>query len=525
MYKRFILHFLFLILCLARFQTFSQEIWRKTGPDKPLRVEIPVHSTDETYRLVTCGTTGLILFFKSTETLNDSLTKWYFALYDSELKPKWIKNLPLRTGLEIRDYVVANDTLTLLFLAVKEKGIFYRENVVKLDCRSGKNLLYQLNPAENITPVRFEVLRDQAYFGYNVKNEAAHLQVIRLKTGKAFDYPLSAAGTFSSLTGFVLDTVTGNIYTTLRKQVSKGHYSFFVQKIEQPGTMFSETEISTISPEYELVDLKLVIVNPEDIQVIATYGIASRKTQVRTGTITGSTGLYTCQVKNGVQTGIRFLPFIELSNIQNIIGSKDLLLIKKKSLKKNRSFEVYSPEWNVLLHPVTCRNGQFIVLGESYTPQYHSENFTEFDFYGRPYINTYNVFDGYRYTHAIIAAFDPEGNLQWDNSLEIRNLISPELTSKVNLFFSSSDTIVLVYSSEGRIASKIIRGRDVIEKLDFSLIDQLYPEDKMLSESKNNMNHWYGAYFVCYGYQEIKNINSSGDKKRLVFYFTKVRFE
>jgi hypothetical protein len=46
----------------------------------------------------------------------------------------------------------------------------------------------------------------------------------------------------------------------------------------------------------------------------------------------------------------------------------------------------------------------------------------------------------------------------------------------------------------------------------------------MISDSKNNMLSWYGPYFLCYGYQEIKNINAS-DKKRLVYYFTKVRFE
>ena len=57
-------------------------------------------------------------------------------------------------------------------------------------------------------------------------------------------------------------------------------------------------------------------------------------------------------------------------------------------------------EMNLLVHPLIVHNGQIIFMGESYMPEYHPENFTEFDFYGRPYINTYNVFDGYRYTSA-----------------------------------------------------------------------------------------------------------------------------
>jgi hypothetical protein len=289
--------------------------------------------------------------------------------------------------------------------------------------------------------------------------------------------------------------------------------------------MLSETEISTISPDYEILDPQLVLLKPDEILVLATFGTPPRKGQVRNGVTTGSTGFFSCRIRNGVQTDIHFKPFVELSNIQNIIDEKELLLLRKKSLKNNKSNTSYTPEWDLLPHPITNHNGQFIMLGESYVPEYHSENLTEFDFYGRPYINTYNVFDGYRYTHAIIAAFDNTGVIQWNNSLDIRNLISTELIPKVNLFFSSRDTIVLAYSSEGRIASKIIRGMDVVEKLDFSMIEQLNPEDKMLSESRNNMVPWYGPYFLCYGYQEIKNINSAENKKRLVFYFTKVRFE
>ena len=73
----------------------------------------------------------------------------------------------------------------------------------------------------------------------------------------------------------------------------------------------------------------------------------------------------------------------------------------------------------------------------------------------------------------IIAGFDKTGNLKWDNSMEIRNLISPDLNPKVNVFCSSSDTMVLCYSSEARIASKIIMENEVVEKLDFSTIDQM----------------------------------------------------
>jgi hypothetical protein len=79
--------------------------------------------------------------------------------------------------------------------------------------------------------------------------------------------------------------------------------------------------------------------------------------------------------------------------------------------------------------------------------------------------------------------------------------------------------------SEGKIASKIIHNAEVIEKLDFSQVELQYPNDKLLSETKSRMVHWYNNFFLCYGYQEIKNVALERNNKRLVFYFNKIRFD
>ena len=436
----------------------------------------------------------------------------------------WVKSIPLRTGLEVRDYYLEKDTLTVLFLGTeKTKGISRSDMIVRLDCKSGKFTGSRHTLQENVTPVKFLVFQDHAYLGYNLKNEPAYIRSVDLKTGKVADYPLTSSGTTSNLTGFILDTLSSTFYATIRKPASKNHVVCDLLKMNLTGTVLSETEISTVSPVWEINNPQLILVTPDELLVIATYSVSGRSN--KNGSLTGSSGFFTCRFRNGIQTDIRFKNFLELSNAQNIVGEKDLAAIKKKALKKSRPVNDYVQEVNLLVHPVIVNNDQIIFVGESYVPEYHPENFTEFDFYGRPYINTYNVFDGYRYTSSMIAGFDKTGNLKWDNSMEIRNLISTDLNPKVNVFCSSSDTMVLCYSSEARIASKIIRRNEVVEKLDFSAMEMMNPEDKMISDSKNYMVPWYDRFFLCYGYQEIKNINSSENKKRLVYYFTKVRFD
>ncbi len=492
--------------------------------DKPERVEIPAKSTDETYHVIPVGSTGVLLYFKSVETVNDSLTKWYLSLYDKDLHPLWAKSIPLKTGLEAKDFSLEKDTLTLLFLASeKTKGTTGVELMVRVEYKSGKITGTRYAITGNAIPIKFLTCQGHAYIGYDLKNEPAHIQVTDLGLGKVADCQLTTQGTISTLTGFIIDTLSNTIYATIRKTLSKNNVISDLLKINFSGTIVSETEISTISPLWEIKNPQMILVNPDDLLVIATYSSSGRagKNEMQKG----SSGFYSCRIKSGVQTDIQFKNFLELKNSQNIVGERDMDAIKKKVVKKKQSINDYATELNLLVHPLIIHNDQVIFMGESYIPEYHSENFTEFDFYGRPYINTYNVFDGYRYTNAIIAGFDKSGNLKWDNSMEIRNLISPDLNPRVDIFCSSSDTMVLCYSSEARIASKIIWKDDVVEKLDFSAIDQLNPEDKMLTESKNYMIPWYGPFFLCYGYQEIKNINSAENKKRLVYYFTKVKFD
>ncbi len=519
------------VFCFFLFFSFfpglvSRSQGLKSSPDidRPVRVEIPVKSTDETYHLIPLGETGVLLYFKSVETVNDSLIKWYFSLYDKNLNPRWVKSISIRSGLEVKDFSIEKGTISLLFIASeKTKGITGLEMIVKLECISGKitGSRYKLNG--NIVPVKFLVFHDYSFMGYNLKNEPAHLQIIETETGKVTDYKLTTQETSSAITGFIIDTLSNTLYATIRKTVSKNTTINDLLKITFSGTKVSETEISTISPSWDIKNLQLILVNTDDVLVIATFSGSGKSTKDESSK--NASGFFTCRIRNGVQTDIRFKNFLELKNFQNILTEKDLEIIKKKSLKKSQSVNHFTAELNLLVHPLIVHNDQVLFMGESYVPEYHPENYTEFDFYGRPYINTYNVFDGYRYTCAIIAGFDKSGNLKWDNSMEIRNLISPELDPKVNVFCLSSDTMVLCYSSEARIASKIIRENEIVEKLDFSAMDQMYPEDKMLTESKNYMIPWYGSFFLCYGYQEIKNINSAENKKRLVYYFTKIKFD
>ena len=180
-------------------------------------------------------------------------------------------------------------------------------------------------------------------------------------------------------------------------------------------------------------------------------------------------------------------------------------------------------DYKLLVHDIIKRDSSYIMIAEAYYPEYHTVTYTSVDSYGRPETVSYTVFDGYRYTDALIACFDKQGELLCDNSFEIWNILTFNLHERVKVLIDGDD-IMLAYSNEGEIASKIIRGNEVIEGKQYTKIESKYSSDKLISDYNSDMEYWYGNYFISYGYQKIKN-KQQDKSKRTVFYFNKIAFE
>ena len=425
-----------------------------------------------------------------------------------------------------QESVFENDTLSMLFVKQgKEKGNHFNFCILRLALKSSNFIGNTGSIPEESEEIEFKLFHQLAFLCYNVRNESAQLQVLQLQTGKSSTFPWSK-GTVSQVSGFTVDSSNLRIRAAISHVSStKSRLANFLMSMDSNGNILAEIPIQPTSPNHYLRGLDFIPVQEESWLVFGPYGTTPLKSNGKNkNKVVESSGFFSCKLNNGQPFDINFVNFLELNNSKDLLGERDIMALKKKALKKNRNLSEYSLDYPLLLHKVFRHNDQFILLAETFSPQYHSESCTEFDFYGRPYVNTYDVFDGYRYNNGIITAFDKEGKLIWDNTMEIRNLLTYELTPKITVFFTPNDEAVLAYLSEGKIASKIIKGNALIEKLDFSVLEMSNPEDKMLIETKSGMIPWYNQFFLCFGYQEIKNIKYSENRKRLVFYFTKIAF-
>ncbi len=215
---------------------------------------------------------------------------------------------------------------------------------------------------------------------------------------------------------------------------------------------------------------------------------------------------------------------MDFKNFSVYLSDADFMKYKRKAEKREKKGKDFSINYKLLVHDIIKQDDQYIFGAEAYFPEYHTVSYMTYDYYGRPVPQYYSVFDGYRYTNALIASFDMNGDILWSNIFDMYKIISFSLKKRVNYFFDDND-IVLSYSEDGQIVSKVINGTQVVGEVDYTEIATSNSNDDINSDKRSEMERWYDNYFIIYGYQSIKNNYLSGKKNRTVYYVNKIAFQ
>jgi len=256
--------------------------------------------------------------------------------------------------------------------------------------------------------------------------------------------------------------------------------------------------------------------------IIGTYdNIKGRNSDLKNYFSNEATGFFTANIENNIIDNAVFHNFIEFENLTAYLKADEFRNAKKKATKKGT--ENLSLEYDLLIHDIIVLDSLYYFLAEGYYEEYHTVTNTYYDYYGRPMPMSYSVFDGYRYFNAFISCFDGSGEKIWDNGLEIFNILTMDLRKMVSIYTDNVD-IILSYNHEGKVASKILNKGDVIEGVEYYPLEVLFANDRIMEDNKSIMEHWYNNYFLCYGFQTIRNNSFSEKEKRTVFYINKLVF-
>jgi len=535
--------FICLFFLLLPFLSISQ--------DKPLRVEIEAKYNSDSYVIIPFGENGVILFFPSNENIDKTNQKWYFTLYDTDFKEVWTKEQAVNKGFRFMffDY---SDQYLYIYLENKysssSKGNF---QILKIDVVNSSISTFNSEISKKSTITGFKVINDVAMLsghtlpakgktigqtalsftliplitGINIKRyqPLIYLYDMASKTGKLVEneYPAQAY-----VDGLTKDTLQSSYLLSIKNFIPRKTNIMHIDEYNISGEKLSTISLTTNNEKRKLNTAKVASFNQNEKVIIGTYNNNTKGNSANpafSGFSEGSNGIYVANTNNNIQQNITFYNFSKFKSFYSYLTARRTFKMIKKATKLEAKGKEILYDYKLLVHDIIERDSSYIMIAEAYYPEYHQVHRTTFDIYGRPTTTTEMVFDGYRYTNAIIACFNKKGEILWENSFDMFNILTFNLHERIKVLIDGED-IVLAYNYAGDIASKVIQGNDVIESKEYTKIETSYNNNKVINDYDSDMEYWYGNYFISYGYQRIRN-KQMDKSRRTVFYFNKIAFQ
>lgn len=495
-----------------------------SGQNDPLlRVEIDVKSDAATYKLITCGEEGFIMFYETTIT-QDDYQFWVFVSFNKYMQESWKKDVPIFENMSYRKKALKGEFLYLLFHDIdKKKSEVYNYQILKVNITNGKYELFSGEIPDNSRFVEFDVFGDYVIAGIDTEDDQSgiySLNMITKETSPVFEMEAER----SKIESIYVDTLHNSYIGVFNVHTSRSEYFYVVKEIDVNGQEINSIIIQP-GENKKLNTGRIITINENERLLIGTYDFVKGGTVDKKDYFNNeSIGFYSIRVVDNQQAKSNFYNFLELENMTGYLKSKEYQQAKKKAEGSGENSDKHSLNFDLLLHEIIEKDSLLYFVTEAYYEEYHTVTSTYYDYYGQPVPVSYSVFDGYKYFNSFITCFDQKGEKLWDNGVEIFDILTFNLINRVSVYFIEDD-ILMAYNREGKIGAKIINGPDVVEGLEHYPLESSYDADKIITDTKSNMEYWYNNYFIAYGFQTIRNNSLASKSKRVVFYINKVAYD
>jgi len=537
--------FLFVLIYSANAQTNNEN-----------RVEIGVSGFGDDYYLIPIGEKGIILYGESEKQSRGSLF-YDFSLYNNNFQKVWTKEVVFEKKMYmLKHYFDVQHNKIYVLMANKQNDfIFGGFQVLQFDVDAQEARFLKGNFPSRILLKDFYVNNGIAYLGgaifppysdYFLKTlySLSLLYVptlwgsmdFKLKpflyqadfnTNTVKPFPFQKGGN-AMVTSISVDTLKQETHVFLTQKLNKNNIQFKMFTFDADGKN-SEVVPLNIDNKYDITSGKLLSISNDEKIIIGTFNIRPKRykesyanmPQAMSAT---STGIFYAKISDGKQEFIKTYPFSKFSNFYAYLSHRAKGKMNKRIAKKEAKGKDYNPQYNILFQDLQKNKDELIMVAEAFYPEYETHCHTDFNPNGTTSQRCYSVFIGYRFTHAIVGGFDTDGNMLWDNTLQMMDVLSYDLKPKVK-YLIENDEILLLYSFGGEIKSTVVSGKTVIEPKSAADIGTGRHDDKVNRNYNSGIEYWYDNYFIAYGYQRIKTKTPGTNSKRKVFYFSKMAYE
>ena len=420
------------------------------GQTGVVRVEFPAELDKHPYELVSLDTTGVLLFYAQKQMVDENDRNWHFILYDTNLLQKWETDVPVLDGARFQKSRKNNGRLDVLFF-----------NPGRVKSGSDNFQLSEFNIAEgtinhftgflpDVVEIKdFFISGDKAVIGCNLREEQAAVFFVDLGKRSSYEY-ITRFPDQNFIEDLRQNPFNGSALVVVSNFLSRRQNRLLLLDLDMKGNVHGIYPVEVVLPAKYLNSARVYPLGPSNNLLIGTYSNYSSKIPSSSDYYgLESAGFFITRFEDTTQQFMNYYNFMELQNIRPALSARDYL---KLARKKNREESDYSVDYEMLLHPIEEVNKHFVIMSESFYPDFRTVSDITYDYWGRPITHTYTVFEGYRIFQSVLLGFDRDGNLLWDNSLDLSNINTLDLSSRSGYLFDGKPSVL--YYNDGKKISK-----------------------------------------------------------------------
>ncbi|MFK5856464.1 MAG: hypothetical protein QM503_10065 [Bacteroidota bacterium] len=513
---------LLFLLLLSINTTYAQKL-------DAVRIEVPSDINVEQFHVETIGKNGMLIYYESREVNKEQKRKWYFGLFDTNLKQKWLKFVPLFDKMEFISTIAANGNMYFLFKNINSERFefgYYEIVIYNIQKQAFSQISGSIPLKAEVAG--FDIIQSTACIALNLKKRETDIVFINLITGDVEPVHINE-GVQGYIEALYADKTNNLFYVAIKQNRDRRYISDHLLSYSMGGKLVSELNIENTESIKYIRDYVFVPRNRNELLIFGTYDILTGRTlsfkDIEEEKEAKNAGMFFMKIENRKQESLKFYDFMGFKNISGAIRLKDISTVKlpDDSVQTTPRNQLISTSFS-LSDPKVFKtdNDIYIFSADAYRPYYRTETRMDYDFYGRPYPYTYNIFSGYEFYDVIVTGISPDGNLLWNNDFSIDDVLTYS-TQRNSVVFEDDNFITMAYVNNGKIISQTIEGPVDIDKSKMK-IGTNFPQDRVSQDENNHIVSWYGDYFLIYGYQKLKNRTLGEQSTRVVFFANKITY-
>jgi hypothetical protein len=476
------------------------------------RLEIPVGRDEGPFEVIPADDNGIFLHRRFMTNDGDRLQ---LIKLDTSFAVSWQGFLPVNSRFELmgkRSF----DKKTYLLFRHREIGKKDLELII-LQNETGQFVKHVVRNYIPFIPSDFQITEKAAIVGgyFNNIPVVIHYSLITHAT-KVLPGLFNEAGELTQ----IKTEPSGDFEVLISARNPNSIKTIWIKSYDAEGNLRYQIPLETEGNKHLLFARSIKTENNLHF-VAGTYG-SSRVSEY-------SKGIFIARIDpNGLQQ-IRFYNYGDFRNFFKYLKARREQRLQERIAMRKIKGKKLKFNYRFIVHEIVPYQNQFVLLGEAFYAKYINVDRTYYGGFFTPGAYSFNgpirngrIFDGFRYTHAVVMGFDNNGNILWDNSFEINDVKTYNLEQFVKLQMQP-DKIALLYVFDNKLRSKIIQGNNVLEGKTYYPLQN--PGAGQLSRSERSassrLNYWYDNYFYAFGVQEL---DSGPDFPQRIFFISKINY-